>query len=71
MPEPTSRIEIAAPAASDKEAAAIAAAISRFIADNTPATVVGEASRSPWLEAALIEGVSNQPLLPTNWNGAA
>lgn len=44
--------------ASADEAAAIAAAIQRFVAETTPAAGPGGESETPWQRAALIEGVS-------------
>ena len=40
------------------EAAAIAAAIERFRAETAPAASKGADGTSPWLRAALVEGVS-------------
>jgi len=48
-----------APMPSDDEAAAIAAAIERFVAETTPARGGGEGEAAgPWQRAALLEGVS-------------
>jgi hypothetical protein len=44
------------PNATPEEAAAIVAAVERFIADTTPETRVETVS--PWTRAALLEGVS-------------
>ena len=43
---------------SEDEAAAIAAAIERFVAETAPAPAAEEEAVSPWQRAALIEGVS-------------
>jgi hypothetical protein len=43
--------------ASPAEAAAIAAAVERFLAETAPAAPAGEAV-DPWTRAALLEGVS-------------
>jgi hypothetical protein len=53
---PRPRIEIASSAASPEEAAAIAAALERFLWETAPAPQ--PAPRSRWQEAALREGVS-------------
>jgi hypothetical protein len=45
-------------APSDHEAAAIAAAIGRFVAETTPAAASQEDQTGPWQRAALLEGVS-------------
>ena len=54
---PRPRIEVAASTASPEEAAAIAAALEQFLAETAPAPAP-EAKPSPWLRAALLEGVS-------------
>jgi hypothetical protein len=53
---PRPRIEIKA-SASPEEAAAIAAAIEQFLRDTAPAPEAGTPDPSPWLRAALREGV--------------
>lgn len=53
---PRPRIEIATAAASPEQAAAIAAALERFLWETAPAPQAGPKSR--WQEAALREGVS-------------
>ncbi len=42
----------------DAEAAAIAAAVERFVAETAPAPAGREEAVSPWQRAALLEGVS-------------
>jgi hypothetical protein len=44
--------------AGSDEAAAVAAAISRFEAENGPVAVAEEGAIGPWQRAALLEGVS-------------
>jgi hypothetical protein len=44
--------------ASADEAAAIAAAVERFVAETAPVAPGTEESGSPWIRAALLEGVS-------------
>jgi hypothetical protein len=53
---PRPRIELITPAPSAEEAAAVVAAIERFIADTTPPPVP-EGRSNPWQRAALDEGV--------------
>lgn len=43
---------------SEDEAAAIAAAVERFVAETAPAPAGEEPAVSPWQRAALLEGVS-------------
>ena len=63
---PRPRIELITPAPSQEEAAAIAAAIERFVADTAPpADAAG--SESAWRRAALREGVSARAELGRGW----
>jgi hypothetical protein len=53
-------------AASEDEAAAVAAALERFLADTAPSAEPRQ-TISPWLKAALIEGVSaRNPVIPAD-----
>jgi hypothetical protein len=54
---PRPRIELLSPAPSPEEAAAVVAAIERFIADTAPPPPAGGSPRSRWQQAALEEGV--------------
>jgi hypothetical protein len=56
---PRPRIEIETTAAEPDEAAAIAAALERFLRETAPAPQAAPQSR--WLEAALREGVDRSP----------
>ncbi|MEX1141185.1 MAG: hypothetical protein WD993_05365 [Thermoleophilaceae bacterium] len=51
------RIEIKQTAATPEEAAAVAAAIEQFLRDTAPAPSEEKPAVSPWLRAALREGV--------------
>lgn len=51
------RIEIKQSAATLEEAAAVAAAIEQFLRDTAPPPQAPEPQMSPWLRAALREGV--------------
>jgi hypothetical protein len=62
---PRPRIEVASAAASPDEAAAIAAALERFLWETAPAPHPGEVSR--WQQAALKEGVSARAGLGSGW----
>ena len=61
---PRPRIELVTGAASDAEAAAIVAALERFLAETAPAPPARSAEGSRWQRAALEEGVSR-------WRGLA
>jgi hypothetical protein len=62
---PRPRIEIQSATASPEEAAAIAAALERFLWETAPAPQ--EARQSRWQEAALREGVSVHSQLGGGW----
>jgi hypothetical protein len=62
---PRPRIEIRSSSASPEEAAAIAAALERFLWEMAPSP--REAPRSRWQEAALREGVSARSGLGRGW----
>jgi hypothetical protein len=66
---PRPRIEVQSAAASPDEAAAIAAALERFLWETAPAPQA--APRSRWLEAALREGVSVRGQLAGGWGRGA
>jgi len=51
------RIELRQAPATPEQAAAIAAAIEQFLRDTAPAPVAAARAESPWLRAALREGV--------------
>ena len=63
---PRPQIEIQSGAASPEEAAAIAAALERFLWETAPAPQA--AQRSRWQEAALREGVSVHSQLAGGWS---
>jgi hypothetical protein len=62
---PRPAIELVAPAATPEEAAAIAAALERFLHDTAPALAASKPSTSPWERAALSESVGLSA--PTPW----
>ena len=62
---PRPRIRIQSSAASPDEAAAIAAALERFLWETAPAPEPGPRSR--WQQAALREGVSVRSQLADGW----
>ena len=65
---PRPRIEIQSASASPDEAAAIAAALERFLWETAPAPHAAERSR--WQEAALREGVGARSSLGGGWGVA-
>jgi hypothetical protein len=54
---PRPAIELVAPAATPEEAAAIAAALERFLHDTAPAVAPAREAMSGWERAALAEGL--------------
>ncbi len=61
------QLSIVAPGASDQEAAAVVAALERFMRETAPRSAPSHLGRSPWHQAALREGVARQPELPPPW----
>ena len=61
------KLEIVAPSASPEEAAAVVAALERFMRDHTPPPAPAEPPRNPWQRAALYEGVGREPSGPSPW----
>ena len=61
------KLRIVAPGASAEEAAAVVAALTRFMRDTAPPPVAAPARRNPWQRAGLEEGVSRQPAEPLPW----
>ncbi len=66
---PRPGIRIAAPSASPEEAAAIAAALERFLLETAPTPRAGPA-RNPWQRAALAEGIASRRIEPSGWGPA-
>ena len=65
---PRPAIEVIAPAAGPEQAAAIAAALERFLHDTAPVIAPALAGANPWTRAAIAEGLGLQP--PTPWGDA-
>jgi hypothetical protein len=59
MPSRGPELTLIAPAASPEEAAAIVAALERFIGD-TASAPAPEAAPDPWQRAAILEGVARE-----------
>jgi hypothetical protein len=61
------KLSIVAPNASPEEAAAVIAAVERFMRETAPPQAPAAPVRNPWQEAALEEGVARQPQQPLPW----
>ena len=61
------KLKIVAPTASAEEAAAVVAALERFMRETAPPPAVPAPRPNPWRQAALHEGVARQPDLPAPW----
>jgi hypothetical protein len=61
------KLTIVAPNASPEEAAAVVAAVERFMRDTAPTPVPPAPRQNPWQRAALYEGVAREPEQPAPW----
>jgi hypothetical protein len=62
VPNRRPKLDIVAPAAaSPEEAAAVVAAVERFLRDLTPPPAPVDPRPNPWVRAALLEGVDRDP----------
>jgi hypothetical protein len=61
------KLTIVAPNASPEEAAAVVAALERFMRETAPPPAAPRPRRNPWQQAALREGVARQPSEPLPW----
>ena len=61
------QLHIVAPTATAEEAAAVVAALERFMRDTAPPPVAPARRPNPWQQAALQEGVARQTELPPPW----
>jgi hypothetical protein len=61
VPARRPRLQLVAPGASPQEAAAIVAALERFMRETAPAPASATPARNPWQRAALLEGVGREP----------
>jgi hypothetical protein len=64
---PRPRIELVSGGASESEAAAIVAALEQFLAETAPAPHASGPRQSPWLRAALEEGISARQVSGRAW----
>ena len=60
MPNRRPKLEIVAPAASLEEAAAVVAALERFLRETAPPPAPVEPPPNPWHRTALLEGVERE-----------
>jgi hypothetical protein len=61
------KLSIVAPNASPDEAAAVIAAVERFMRETAPVRKPPPARPNAWQAAGLHEGVERQPLAPLPW----
>jgi hypothetical protein len=61
VPNRRPRLEIVAPSASPEEAAAVVAAVERFLRDTAPPPAPVQAPPNPWVRAAREEAVDRLP----------
>ena len=62
------RIELVTPAGSPQEAAAIVAAVERFLAETSPPPATASQVGSRWQRAALLAGVSGKAGVGSAWS---
>jgi hypothetical protein len=62
------QLTIVAPNASPEEAAAVVAAVERFMRDTAPPPAPAVEAPNPWLQAAIHEGVNRSPELALPWS---
>lgn len=68
MPERSTRLRIVPPSASPEEAAALVAALERFLRETAPSPAPAPTpAHGPWQRAALLEGVGCEPDEPPPW----
>ena len=67
MPNRRPQLRIVAPSASPLEAAAVVAAVERFLRETAPPLVSAAPARNPWQRAALLEGTGREPDAPSPW----
>jgi hypothetical protein len=61
VPNRRPQLQIVAPAASPEEAAAVVAAVERFMRDTAPTPALPEERPGGWLQAARLEAVERAP----------
>lgn len=66
VPDRRPRLKLVAPGASTQEAAAIVAALERFMRETAPPPAAAPGP-DPWQRAALLEAVGREPEGPAPW----
>lgn len=61
MPNRRPQLELVTPAASPEEAAAVIAAVERFLRDHAPPPAPVEERLGGWVEAARLEAIDREP----------
>ena len=61
------KLTIVAPSASPEEAAAVVAALERFMRETAPPPAPAAPKRNPWQQAGLYEGVRREHQPPLPW----
>lgn len=61
------QLTIVAPSASPEEAAAVVAALERFMRETAPVVVAQETRIDRWTRTALFEGVGREDTAPAAW----
>ena len=67
VPNRRPQLEIVAPSASPEEAAAVVAALERFMRETAPTPAPAEPRPNPWQRTALLEGVDRDAPGLTAW----
>jgi hypothetical protein len=67
MPNRRPRLELIAPAASPQEAAAVVAAVERFMRDTAPRLAPAQEPGEEWTRTARLEGVGREDEQPSTW----
>jgi hypothetical protein len=61
------QLQIVAPNASPEEAAAVVAALERFMRDTAPPPAPAAPARNPWQRAAMLEATGHEPDAAMPW----
>jgi hypothetical protein len=70
MPNRRPQLELIAPSASPEEAAAVVAALERFMRETAPTPAPVEPPPNPWARTGLLEGVERESGGLTAWGDA-